>query len=118
MKGRRSTMWIARTLAIGVSLFLAIFALDAWDPDRRLAARLADVSIHLVPSALVIAIVIAAWRRPWIGGVAFVSLAIAYAVAVDFRADWILAISGPLLTVGLLYLWNVPRPKRGHSTFR
>ena len=30
-------MWIARTLAIGVSLFLATFALDAWDPQRRVA---------------------------------------------------------------------------------
>ena len=105
-------MWIARTLAIGVSLFLAVFALDAWDPQRRVPERLVDVAIHLIPSALVIAVVFAAWRRPWIGGVAFVSLAVAYAVSVNFRPDWTLAISGPLLTVGLLYLWASRVPAR------
>jgi hypothetical protein len=110
-------MWIARTFAIGVSLFLAVFALDAWNPDKRLTERLADVAIHLIPSALVIAIVVAAWHRPWIGGVGFLALAVAYAVSVNFRPDWILVISGPLLTVGLLYLL-LPRTKRGHSTFR
>lgn len=108
-------MWIARTLAIGVSLFLATFALDAWDPQRRVAERLVDAAIHLIPSALVLAIVIAAWRRPWVGGVAFLSLALAYAISVNFRPDWILAISGPLLTVGLLYLL-ASRP--GHSPVR
>jgi hypothetical protein len=105
-------IWIARTLAIGFSLFLAIFALDAWDPQRRVVERLADVAIHLIPSALVIAIVIAAWRRPWIGGVAFLALAIGYAVTVNFRPDWILAISGPLVTVSLLYLWTSFTPAR------
>ncbi|HEY0873405.1 MAG TPA: hypothetical protein VGD94_08030 [Vicinamibacterales bacterium] len=108
-------MWIARALAIGVSLFLAIFALDAWDPGRRLGERLAEVAIHLIPSALVLTIVAAAWRRPWIGGASFLGLAVAYAVSVDFRPDWILAISGPLLIVGLLYLW--PRRKKGTVTF-
>jgi hypothetical protein len=105
-------MWIARTCAIGVSLYLAIFALDAWDPAKALAGRLMDVALHLVPSGLVLAIAIAAWRRPWIGGAAFVALAIGYATFAGFRPSWVLAISGPLLTVGLLYLWSAFIPAR------
>ena len=89
-----------------MSLFLALFALDAWDPAKPVATRATDLLIHLLPSALVLAVVALSWRREWIGAVAFVGLAIAYAVMVDFRVDWIVVISGPLLVAGLLYLWS------------
>ena len=98
--------WSARILALAMCVFLGVFALDAWDPGKRFLERLADVAIHLVPSGVVLAIVIAAWHKPWIGGVAFLALAIAYALMVNFRIDWVLAISGPLFVIGLLYLWS------------
>lgn len=89
-----------------MSFFLSLFALDAVEPGKPLARALPDFAIHLVPAAVVLAIVALSWRRAWIGGVAFVLLAAAYAVTVRFRLDWILAISGPLLTVGVLFLWS------------
>ena len=99
-------MWSSRILGIALSLFLGLFALDAFEPGKPLGRALADFAIHLVPAALVLTIVAASWRREWIGGVAFVLLAVAYAVAVRFRLEWTLAISGPLLTVGILSLWS------------
>ncbi|HET7219248.1 MAG TPA: hypothetical protein VFJ02_14425 [Vicinamibacterales bacterium] len=98
--------WIPRLLGIAVSLFLGLFALDAFAPGKPIAHALIDFAVHLLPAAVVLTMVLVAWRRPWIGGVAFVLLAAAYALTVRFRVDWTLAISGPLLTVGLLYLWS------------
>jgi len=53
-----------------------------------------------------ISCLVLAWHRPWVGGVSFVLLAAAYALTARYRIDWIVAISGPLLIVGVLYLWS------------
>jgi hypothetical protein len=94
-----------------MALFLALFALDAWDPAKPLGARAAGLLIHLLPAALVLTVVALSWRREWIGAVVFVGLAIAYAVMVNFRVDWIAVISGPLLLAGLLFFWSSRRPR-------
>jgi hypothetical protein len=98
-------LWSPRILGIAVALFLSLFALDAFAPGRPLARASTDFAMHLVPAVLVLAIVALSWRRPWIGGAAFVLLAMGYALRVS-RLDWILAISAPLLTVGVLFLWS------------
>jgi hypothetical protein len=87
-------------------IFLGLFALDAFGPGKPVVQALTDFAIHLAPAAAVLAIVALSWHRQWIGGIAFVLLAVAYALIVRFRFDWIVAISGPLLTVGLLFLWS------------
>lgn len=105
---RRSSRvtWAARILGIGLAVFLGLFALDAFEPGTPpVQAALAFV-IHLLPSAVVLVVVASAWRREWIGALAFTGLAIAYAVMVRFHADWVLGISGPLLVVGTLFFWS------------
>jgi hypothetical protein len=99
-------LWSPRILGIAVSLFLSLFALDAFEPGRPLANALPDLLIHLAPAAAVLALVALSWHRPWLGGVAFILLALGYALTVRLRFDWMVAISGPLMTVGLLFLWS------------
>jgi hypothetical protein len=99
-------IWSARILGIGVAVFLGLFALDAFAEGKPLGQALVDFAIHLLPSAVVLVIVALAWRWAWVGGVVFVSLAVAYAVMVGFRMAWVVAISVPLLLVGLLFLWS------------
>jgi hypothetical protein len=98
-------LWGARIVGIGMGVFLSVFALDAVEAGKPLAQTVTDVMVHLLPSLGILAIVALSWRRHWIAGLAFVFLAAAYAVMVRFRLDWVLVISGPLLTAGLLFLW-------------
>jgi hypothetical protein len=87
------------------AFFLGLFALDAFSEGKPFVRAVGEFVIHLLPAAVVLAIVALAWRREWIGALAFGALAIAYAASVPSRVDWILVISGPLFVIGALYWW-------------
>jgi hypothetical protein len=99
-------LWSARILGIATSLFLGLFALDAFTAGRSFDRALVDFAIHLLPAIVVLVIVVMAWERPWAGGLAFIAIAAAYGLTARSRPDWILAVSGPLLAVGVLFLWS------------
>ena len=97
-------LWVPRVLGVAVCLFLGMFALDAFSERKGLAA-VPDFVIHLLPSLVLLAVVAASWRHPWIGGITFLLLAVGYAMAAWSHPAWILVISGPLTFVGVLFLW-------------
>ena len=94
-RSRDVLLWAPRILGIAMGLFLALFALDA--------GSLLALPIHLLPALAVLAVVAAAWRRPWVGAVAFLAFAAIYAASVARRPDWVLAIAAPRAVVGVLY---------------
>ena len=96
-------LWTPRIAGLIVAGFLALFALDAFN-ERSFAAALPAFAIHLIPSLLVLTVVAVAWKFEWIGAIAFIGLAVTYALSVKERLDWIIAISGPLALVGVLFL--------------
>lgn len=103
----RLVLWTPRILGILVSLFIGMFALDALGTGQPWLAALADFGIHLVPAVVLLALVAVSFRWEWIGGVAFVGLAIVYALTMSRgRLDWVVIISGPLAVVGGLFLWS------------
>lgn len=97
-------LWAPRWLGVAVCLFLAAFALDAVGPREFL--------FHVAPMALLLGIVLVSWRHPWLGGAVFTALALVYAYSARHRLDWVLPVSGPLLAVGLLFLWSWSRQRR------
>ena len=94
--------WAPRIAGVAVSLFLALFALDAFDEKPFLAA-LPGFFVHLVPACLVLGAVAIAWRFPLVGAVAFASLAVIYGIRMKWRLGWVAVIGGPLLIVAALY---------------
>lgn len=97
-------LWAPRILAIGFCVFLAMFALDAFDAGKPFGDALRDFAVHLVPALLLLAIVGIAWRWEWVGAVAFIGLGAWYAYGARRHLDWVLVISGPMFAVGLLFL--------------
>lgn len=101
------SVWAPRLFGVAVAIFIGLFALDAFQGAQSAGGALAAFAIHLIPAVALLALVALSWRRPWIGGVSFVALAVLYAtVMARGRPDWMLAISGPLLVVGALFLWS------------
>ena len=103
----RLLLWSPRLLGILACLFIGMFALDAFSEGKPFLQALPDFLIHLMPAVVLFGFVVASFRRQWIGAVAFIGLAVAYALtAPKGRLDWMLTISGPLLMVGALFLWS------------
>ena len=107
---RRMLFWSPRILGIAVALFIGVFALDA--VDEGIPALL----LHSAPALFLLVVVALSWRYEWLGAAAFITLALVYAARTLHRPDWILAISGPLVLVGGLFIasWRAHSAPPGH----
>src|SRR5687768_8736313 len=109
----RLLLWSPRILGILVSVFIGAFALDAFGEGKPFLPAIFEFVIHLIPAFVLLALVVASFRWEWIGGMAFVGLALVYAMTMSRgRLDWMLVISGPLAVVGVLFLWSWFRRRR------
>lgn len=103
MRSDQLLLWSPRILGILVCLFLSLFSLDAFGEGKTFIEALPDFALHVAPMLMLLLVVGVSWRWEWVGGLVFTALAAAYAVFARSHVDWILAISGPLLLVGLLF---------------
>ncbi len=105
MSTRASTVlrWLPRLGGIAFALFLALFAFDVFEGEASVGERALALGIHLLPNFACLALVAAAWKRPWIGSLGFAVLALAYLALSHEHLDWVALISGPLALVALLY---------------
>ena len=99
-------LWSPRVLGILVCCFLSAFSLDAFGAKQAFVQALPDFAIHIAPVLVLLAVVIVSWRWEWVGGLVFTGLAVIYAYATRDHLSWILIIAGPLLIVGVLFLWS------------
>ena len=104
-------LWLARLATLAFALFLGMFAVGEAMPLGPGGKVGAAFLLHLAPAAVMVVVLAASWKRPAIGALALLSIAIWYA-AVARRMDWILVISGPLALCATLYAlsWRALRP--------
>lgn len=110
--------WTPRILTIVFILFLALFAFDVFEGEQSLIKKLTGFLIHLLPNFVLILLLILAWKREWIGAIAFTLAGIAYIVMVWGRFPFAtyLIISGPLFLIAVLFLMNwINRKKLFHK---
>ena len=111
----RPLLWIPRVLGIGLALFLAVFALDAFGPDKTFIQALPGFVVHLVPAFAVLTLVLLSWRWELVGAITLIGLSLAYAYWARHHLSWILGISGPLLIVGLFFLLSWTQRTRSRA---
>ena len=98
-------LWAPRVLAILFILFISLFALDSFGTGKPWWEGIVGFLIHLVPTYFLIAMLIAAWRFPLVGGLFFIAGGIFYLVMAHGQ-HWTayLFISGPAFLTGALFL--------------
>ncbi len=107
---RKLLLWSPRIFGILFALFLGVFALDA------IGEGLPAVLLHAAPTLLLLVVVAVSWRWEWVGGCVFIALAVLFGAPSLARGDfWNLAVSGPLLAAGVLFLWSWRHRKELHA---
>ncbi len=107
--------WLPRVLCILAILFVSIFALDAFSPKLTIWQQLGAFVIHLIPSFVLLAFLIVAWKREYIGGIIFIIIGLGLSTFVflhNYKMNdsiWmslgiIAAITIPFAIVGILFI--------------
>ncbi len=97
-------LWIPRVLTILFVIFISFFAFDVFDQGTGFWKTLLVLLMHLIPTFLIIIILILSWKRPWIGGVSYILLGIAYIIWSSQAGRGAAFIYIILFAVGLLFL--------------
>jgi hypothetical protein len=112
---RRALFWTPRALSIVFIAFLSLFALDVFGEHLGLWRTVLALTMHLVPSLVLIAALVLAWRWEWIGAALYAaagSLYVWWVVSMSrpvpsaMRLMWILTIAGPAFVIAGLFLAN------------
>jgi hypothetical protein len=110
---KRALFWTPRLLSIAYIAFLMLFALDVFGEGYGWWGTLLALTIHLLPSLVLVAGLVLAWRREWIGAALYGSAGMLYAITVlqrrlapAVKLNWILTIAGPAFVVAALFLAN------------
>ncbi|MCB9082284.1 MAG: hypothetical protein H6555_11290 [Lewinellaceae bacterium] len=116
-KSKKILFWVPRIMAILAILFVSVFALDAFQPGATLTQQLTDFFIHLIPSFVLLAVLLLAWKRELAGGIIFALIGLVTSPIVfmlNYRMNHsigmslsiILLITIPFLVIGVLFIWG------------
>jgi hypothetical protein len=107
--------WAPRVLSILFIAFLSMFALDVFDEHLGFWRTTSALTMHLLPSIVLIAALIVAWRREWVGSMLYAAAGLLYViwavsvsrpVPLSVRYIWMLTIAGPAFVIAVLFLLN------------
>ena len=107
--------WMPRILCILAILFISIFALDAFNTEQTFWQKIADFSMHLIPSFVIIVLLIVAWKWELPGGILMIVLAIGFmplvysmnfarTQSVLISLSIVLMINFPFVVTGVLFI--------------
>ncbi len=103
-------LWTPRILVIIYILFLSMFAFDVFGEGYGFPEVLIGLFMHLIPSLVLIALLVVAWKWPRWGGIAFLVLGVIFTIFFKTYQDLVvfLLISLPVFVVGGLFLAKSP----------
>lgn len=107
--------WLPRIICMLAIGFVSLFAADAFSPGLTIWQQLAGFFMHLIPSFILLAFLIIAWKWEFIGGIIFVIIGLGASPFVfmhNYKMNdsiWmslaiILSITIPFALVGLLFI--------------
>jgi hypothetical protein len=119
--------WTPRVICILTILFISIFALDAFNPEKTIGQQIIDFLIHLIPSFVLAIFLIIAWKNEFIGGLLFILVWFSFSPIIFIhnynmnQSVWmslliILLITMPFLIAGILFIVSHTMKKKNISS--
>ncbi len=120
--------WAPRVLCILAIVFVSLFALDAFSPELSFWEQISGFLIHMIPSFILIALLILAWRKEFIGGLLFMFIGLVFTPvifnhnysmnhSVGLSLGIVALITMPFVLVGLLFIINHFKKKRNAEPY-
>ncbi|MBU0907862.1 MAG: hypothetical protein KKD18_04475 [Nanoarchaeota archaeon] len=102
----RVLCWISRIIAILYIVFISLFALDAFSGSGNFWEVFVGFLIHLIPSAILVILLVVAWKHEMVGGWLYLILGVIFTIFYDTYESVItfFVLSGPLFFIGVLFL--------------
>jgi len=103
---KRVEFWAPRAAAVLFAAFVSVFALDVFDEGLGVWPTAGALLLHLIPSALILALLAIAWRSQSLGAMLYATLGVLVnlfpprPLALSVR----IVMSGPLFMIGGLFL--------------
>ena len=119
--------WIPRLLCILAILFISMFALDAFAPGLTLWEQIRDFLIHLIPSYILFAALLIAWKWEKAGGIILMTIGLGFSPFI-FLMNWhrtgsiwwgigiVLMINLPFILVGVLFVISNYLKKKSYKS--
>jgi hypothetical protein len=118
--------WLPRIICILAILFVSVFALDAFNPEKTISQQIGGFLIHLIPSFVLTIILIIAWKREFIGGILFTLIGLGFSPFIfihNYKMNhsiWmsvliVLTITIPFVIAGILFIMNYKMKKKNQS---
>ena len=76
----KALFWAARILCILAILFISLFTLDSFASDQTFWQNTAAFLMHLIPSFVLLAILIIAWKWEKTGGIILTIIGLAFSI--------------------------------------
>ncbi len=126
-KNLRFLHWTPRIVCILAILFISLFALDSFSPELTIWQQIGAFLIHLIPSYILIALLIIAWKWELIGGIIFILIGLGFIPfifthnynmnhSVGMSLFTILVINIPFVIVGALFILSYFKKRKQNPT--
>lgn len=109
--------WVPRILTILFALFISIFALDVFGEHLTFWRTMLALTMHLIPTFMILILLALAWKWEWIGGAGYFALACLYLYMFwgRFPVSVYFVIAGPAFLIGILFFANWVWRKELHA---
>ena len=115
--------WTPRVICILSILFISLFALDTFDPDLTIWQQIGGFLIHMIPSFMLLAALLIAWKWELTGGIIFIILGLllsSFLYTHNYRMNqsvWlslgiVLMMGFPFVLSGILFVLNHKNRKK------
>jgi len=116
--------WLPRVICIAAILFVSMFALDSFGPGLTIWQQIGGFLIHLIPSYVLIALLLVAWKWEYVGGILYIVLGLMFSVFI-FNINFVrnqfsfgqslfnaAIIAFPFVIAGFLFIVSYKRKKK------
>jgi hypothetical protein len=104
---RKTLYWLPRVLGIAFVVFISLFALDVFNGEDSLSYQMLAFLIHMIPSFILIALLLVAWKWQLVGGILYIIAGLIYLIFTGGMPLLVyVIICGPAFLIGALFISN------------